>query len=992
MRKITFLLTLCFCLLTGVQCGWAQAYYLPKVSTGTTVYEYYLQGAGNNNTYYCTTNVGADNSVTFNNTGERLKVKFVSTGTNGEYNVIPTNVSGKSIIGVTGTGNGSVVTYYENTADAQNAVFLLKAETGVNGYKPAFDLYPKGGTSGWNFHGGVTAGTYKSVKLWNNGDQGSKWNLIPANLDALTAMRDDISNSISNFSVFNVIGGLKSENHSDVYASEQSILNEARNTLNAITSYSYENACALLAFQINSTDLNNAIEAINTNDLYLPTGYYYFKSLNIDNRPPYLFNDYVRETNPQHITLQSNSKGTTNGYIWHVTNNGNGTIAIVNGEGTPVVQGLQNVTDGVSGATLTSSTLTFNTFNLTHFKNIGGMHFTENLNASNGGYKLSDNTYFLTTWNGGAQHADNRWTFEPIDVTGKTIYTVNISGLGDEITEAPYITYGEDKALNGGFLVKDAAIEASNVTASTISGYTVKSITVESNTIKVVYEVDQSHVRINYTIHSNTLNENYTGSYLAVWDNESTELPQIAGVTDYTLENVAFTQSGENYSMTADITFPFPVSNATVQNPTGIESALGTSKWFVNANNVIKTNGASNYLANYALTWNIIPSFNDGTFSFKIKNVLTGKYIPSISAAQTASTQNTVVDEDNAGSFYFMPCIGTGKGFSINAAGTIFLTVNTNGADENIWTWTKSGSHQGSNLTFPVISVTDEEIKNSYDTKMAAYTAEKIDILEGAIVTAPSEFEKSPEEVNAAIDQLKAYSDENNYSEMDEIIRGKSTTQATIIQNYITKKNQYVNGGYGIIGIFTCNLDGKHQYNTMIMPGAASIPEGLNVYSCSAIEDNGTTLVLTQVTTRIDSKTPYIVESTVGNKYSFVVWDYGNRSTHTVGLLTGVLTEGGANVPANSYVLAYKKSANVQAFYQTDGTVTCPQTKCYLTAPATMASAKAFFLGHNGETTGIEDVFNGKNGETVIYNTAGQRINKLQKGINIVNGHKVLVK
>lgn len=996
MRKITFLLTLCFCLLTGVQCGWAQAFYLPKVSTGTTVYEYYLQGAGNNNTYYCTTNVGTDNSVTFNNAGERLKVKFVSTGTDGEYNVIPTNVSGKSIIGVTGTGNGSVVTYYENSADAQNAVFLLKAETGINGYKPAFDLYPKGGTSGWNFHGGVSAGTYKSVKLWTNGDQGSKWNLIPANWEALNAMRQDIFDNISSLSVFNVIGGLKSENHSDAYALEQSVLNEAKNTLNGMTSYSYENACALLAFQINSTDLNNAIAAINTNDLYLPTGYYYFKSLNTDNRPPYLFNDYFRETNPQHITLQSNSKGTTNGYFWHVTNNGNGTIAIVNGEGSPVIQGDQGNanTNAVTASITTNSTLTFNTFNATYFKNFGGMHFTENLNASNGGYKLSDNTFFLTTWDAGAQYADNRWTFEPIDVTGKTIYTVNISGLGDEVTEAPYITCGEDKALNGGFLIKDAAIDANAVTASAIRGYSVKSTTIESNTIKVVYEVDRSYVTINYTIHSNALNENYTGSYSAVWNGESTELPQIAGVTGYTLENASFTQSDENYSMTADITFPFPVSNTTVQNATGIESELGNSKWFVNVSNVIKANNTDNYLPNYALTWNIIPSFDNGTFSFKIKNVLTGKYIPTFTSSQGYNTANTVVEEENAGSFYFMPCIETGMGFSINKAGTIFLSINSSGSDQNIWTWTKGGTHKGSNLTFPTISVTNEDIKTAYNTKVATYTAvEKLDILEGSTVVACSEFPHTPAEINAAIDQLIAYSEENNYSEMDEIIRGKSTTQATIISDYLSMLNTYKNN-YNL-SLFTCKFDVTHPYNTLILPRAAKLPEGIKLYNCSGTEDNGTTLVLTEESgTDIKGSKPYIVESSVGNKYTFITWDEGDRTSKTNGWLTGVLADAGETVPENSYVLAYKKSAGVQAFYLTDGTVTCPQTKCYLTAPATAntASVKAFFLSHNGETTGIEDVFNGKNGETVIYNTAGQRINKLQKGINIVNGHKVLVK
>ena len=42
--------------------------------------------------------------------------------------------------------------------------------------------------------------------------------------------------------------------------------------------------------------------------------------------------------------------------------------------------------------------------------------------------------------------------------------------------------------------------------------------------------------------------------------------------------------------------------------------------------------------------------------------------------------------------------------------------------------------------------------------------------------------------------------------------------------------------------------------------------------------------------------------------------------------------------------------------------------------------------------TGIEGIFAGNGEEVIIYNVAGQRISKLQKGVNIVNGHKVLVK
>ena len=110
--------------------------------------------------------------------------------------------------------------------------------------------------------------------------------------------------------------------------------------------------------------------------------------------------------------------------------------------------------------------------------------------------------------------------------------------------------------------------------------------------------------------------------------------------------------------------------------------------------------------------------------------------------------------------------------------------------------------------------------------------------------------------------------------------------------------------------------------------------------------------------------------------------------------MTGSLAEAGANVPDGSYVLAANKTTGQQGFYVTNGSVTCPQFKCYMTVPAEAAAPKVlFFPGGEGEQTGIENVFGAdENGTVTIYNLAGQRLNKLEKGINIVNGRKVLVK
>ena len=49
---------------------------------------------------------------------------------------------------------------------------------------------------------------------------------------------------------------------------------------------------------------------------------------------------------------------------------------------------------------------------------------------------------------------------------------------------------------------------------------------------------------------------------------------------------------------------------------------------------------------------------------------------------------------------------------------------------------------------------------------------------------------------------------------------------------------------------------------------------------------------------------------------------------------------------------------------------------------------KAFYFAEEG-ATGIANV-NVNDNQAVIYNMAGQRISKLQKGINIVNGKKIM--
>ena len=75
---------------------------------------------------------------------------------------------------------------------------------------------------------------------------------------------------------------------------------------------------------------------------------------------------------------------------------------------------------------------------------------------------------------------------------------------------------------------------------------------------------------------------------------------------------------------------------------------------------------------------------------------------------------------------------------------------------------------------------------------------------------------------------------------------------------------------------------------------------------------------------------------------------------------------------------------------------TVPAGKALLPASVvngTGTGAKALTFNFDDDATAIKTIDNGQQTtEGAIYNLAGQRMSKVQKGINIVNGKKIMVK
>ena len=86
------------------------------------------------------------------------------------------------------------------------------------------------------------------------------------------------------------------------------------------------------------------------------------------------------------------------------------------------------------------------------------------------------------------------------------------------------------------------------------------------------------------------------------------------------------------------------------------------------------------------------------------------------------------------------------------------------------------------------------------------------------------------------------------------------------------------------------------------------------------------------------------------------------------------------------YILA--KLEGIVGFAEATPSTTIAAGKGYLVI--TGSDVKPFYPFAGDDATGIKDLNNLKDLNGVIYTVAGQRMNKAQKGINIVNGKKVL--
>lgn len=164
---------------------------------------------------------------------------------------------------------------------------------------------------------------------------------------------------------------------------------------------------------------------------------------------------------------------------------------------------------------------------------------------------------------------------------------------------------------------------------------------------------------------------------------------------------------------------------------------------------------------------------------------------------------------------------------------------------------------------------------------------------------------------------------------------------------------------------------------------ALTIPAGLTGVYTAAVEGN--TLKLTALNGTIPANTPVLIEANAAT-YNFTI-DYNAAAEAQTTGLKGTLET--INKPATTIYTLQKPADKNIGFYKYNGQ-TLQGFRAYGENLLGTTSTAEGLIIDKGDVTAIENVEINDGKQTVIYDLNGRRVEKMLKGIYIVNGKKVI--
>ena len=182
---------------------------------------------------------------------------------------------------------------------------------------------------------------------------------------------------------------------------------------------------------------------------------------------------------------------------------------------------------------------------------------------------------------------------------------------------------------------------------------------------------------------------------------------------------------------------------------------------------------------------------------------------------------------------------------------------------------------------------------------------------------------------------------------------------------------------------------------TFYANAATTIPEGVKAYVATNEPDveNGIITMKQIADGIIPAKTGVVLRGTAGQKYDFFYTAEDGATDTESNMLRGYAGAAAyreVTLPENytTYVLAVENGK--AGFYKKDAAFNVNNHKAYLNVPAAQGVRSLTIRFEGDGSTGIETTAADCAQRAVIYDLQGRRVEKMEKGIYIVNGKKVI--
>lgn len=176
---------------------------------------------------------------------------------------------------------------------------------------------------------------------------------------------------------------------------------------------------------------------------------------------------------------------------------------------------------------------------------------------------------------------------------------------------------------------------------------------------------------------------------------------------------------------------------------------------------------------------------------------------------------------------------------------------------------------------------------------------------------------------------------------------------------------------------------------TYSSPFPVNLPDGVDAYIA---KEDGENVVLQKITGALPANTGVILSSeNAAQQYIPTARTTETLATETEGNMLVATTGNAVETNVNAYILS--KNGNTAVFKKLKSDArTIAQYKAYLAFNGAQSAQLMKFAFAGSDLTGIQNVTETSAKSNTAYDLAGRKVGKLQKGIYIVNGKKVIVK